>query len=467
MRLVRDVIRFEPELEKAVFYAAESTVVCDTLSGAKDLRFGREIFVKAVTLDGTVIAKNGNMTGGSSSADAELARVSRWDERDTREATARKEALLAEEEALRRRTKRGHGADSSSLNVLIEDLETALKNNAARHAGMTKGLETSQELLKKNAAESAACAKQTAEQRRTLAELTSRIEARQDELAALQARVDGAADEVFGSFAARLGLASIREYETAFVERQAADMQARRELSEYLSKLSSKLDYERSVDRSRAVADADKQLAKAKAEVEEHKAAAAEAATAMARIKGTWWSGGREGGWVGSEALPLTPLLQPTNRPPRKPRSRLARQSPRPRQPRTPPLASVKLQSPTGLHCPKRVPRDKPLSTACATSATTSLAASRRRSLRSLSRHLLLPSLRRLTLTNGAGARRALRARARRRLPPQPMRTWRCFRRLLWAGLRTPSSRGTPPRMPTTAASHVSISASSPWIQTT
>jgi structural maintenance of chromosome 1 len=131
LRFVRDVIRYEPELEKAVYYAAESTVLCETLAAAKDLRFGREVFVKAVTLDGTVIAKNGNMTGGSSSADADLVRVSRWDEREAREAIARRDALLAEEEALRRRSKRGHGADSSSLHVLIEDLETALKNNAA------------------------------------------------------------------------------------------------------------------------------------------------------------------------------------------------------------------------------------------------------------------------------------------------------------------------------------------------
>jgi hypothetical protein len=100
------------------------------------------------------------------------------------------------------------------------------------------------------------------------------------------AQVYGVADEVFGAFAGRLGLSSIRDYETAVVERQAADMQARREITEYLSKLTSKLEYERSVDRSRTLADVDKQLAKIKAEVEEYRTGAKDAHAALQKAKG-------------------------------------------------------------------------------------------------------------------------------------------------------------------------------------
>ena len=67
-RFVRDIIKFDPELEAAVMFAAGTTVVCDTLADATDMGYKRNMGVKCVTLDGTVIAKNGNMTGGVSSA---------------------------------------------------------------------------------------------------------------------------------------------------------------------------------------------------------------------------------------------------------------------------------------------------------------------------------------------------------------------------------------------------------------
>ena len=47
-----------------------------------------------MSLDGTVIAKNGNMTGGVSSADKEGAAAGRWDERELRAAQARRDLLL-------------------------------------------------------------------------------------------------------------------------------------------------------------------------------------------------------------------------------------------------------------------------------------------------------------------------------------------------------------------------------------
>jgi chromosome segregation ATPase len=190
LRLVRDVVRFEPELERAVWYACENTVLCETLAAAKDLRFKKEVYVKTVTLDGTVISKNGNMTGGVSGADADLARVSRWDEKEAREAAIRRDALLSEEEALRRRSKRGHGADSSSLHVLIEDAETLLKNNAIRHAGLSKEVESTKKRIKESSAESAAIAAQLADHRKTLAEVVARAEARKKEIDVQQAKVN-------------------------------------------------------------------------------------------------------------------------------------------------------------------------------------------------------------------------------------------------------------------------------------
>jgi hypothetical protein len=48
------------------------------LAAAMDLRFGRELRTKVVALDGSIIARNGNMTGGSSGdRDADFGRASR------------------------------------------------------------------------------------------------------------------------------------------------------------------------------------------------------------------------------------------------------------------------------------------------------------------------------------------------------------------------------------------------------
>jgi chromosome segregation ATPase len=40
-RFVRNVLKYEPELERAVQFAAGSAVLCDTLADAKRLRFDR------------------------------------------------------------------------------------------------------------------------------------------------------------------------------------------------------------------------------------------------------------------------------------------------------------------------------------------------------------------------------------------------------------------------------------------
>lgn len=63
-RLTIDTIDFDPSLERAIAYACGGSVVCDSLSVAKDIVYGRKIQVKAVTLEGHVIHKAGTMTGG-------------------------------------------------------------------------------------------------------------------------------------------------------------------------------------------------------------------------------------------------------------------------------------------------------------------------------------------------------------------------------------------------------------------
>ncbi|RYG52701.1 hypothetical protein EON66_09500 [archaeon] len=51
--------------------------------------------MKVVTLDGVVIAKNGNMTGGTFASDRETSRASHWDDKELVAAQRRRDELLA------------------------------------------------------------------------------------------------------------------------------------------------------------------------------------------------------------------------------------------------------------------------------------------------------------------------------------------------------------------------------------
>lgn len=244
-RLASEVIKFDPEIEPAVLYAVGSTVIADGMDDARFLRFERGLEAKVVTVDGSVIAKNGNMTGGTSSSDRDAAQAGRWDERQVASAKAKRDALLAEEELLRRRTGRSRAADGTSLVATVDDLTAALATNATRIKVMSDDKERAGKRLGELAAEGATAGKNIEKAGAELATLTGRMQARAGTMGALEAKVNGLADAVFGSFCARLGLASIRDFETSVVAKADAEMKARRAVTEALTKLRTKLDYTR------------------------------------------------------------------------------------------------------------------------------------------------------------------------------------------------------------------------------
>ncbi|CAN0402568.1 unnamed protein product, partial [Ectocarpus sp. 13 AM-2016] len=79
-------------VRKAILFAVGNTIVSDTLDAARDLCFGTQI--KAVTLNGFLISKSGNMTGGTTTRD--LARAGQWDEKEFSELKQRRQELEGE-----------------------------------------------------------------------------------------------------------------------------------------------------------------------------------------------------------------------------------------------------------------------------------------------------------------------------------------------------------------------------------
>ncbi|OWB78663.1 hypothetical protein B5S32_g2863 [[Candida] boidinii] len=91
-----DVVDYEPEYEKAIQYVCSNSVICDDMNLAKQLRWERNIEVKAVTLQGFLIHKSGLMTGGSTRNDNK-----KWDKAEVRNLTNQKDELKLQLEKLR------------------------------------------------------------------------------------------------------------------------------------------------------------------------------------------------------------------------------------------------------------------------------------------------------------------------------------------------------------------------------
>ncbi|KAG2187751.1 hypothetical protein INT44_005441, partial [Umbelopsis vinacea] len=76
-KLAVDVLEYEDQYERALMYACGNALVCDNLAIAKHICYERNQEVKAVTLDGTVIHKNGLITGGEG-----VSAAKQWEERE-------------------------------------------------------------------------------------------------------------------------------------------------------------------------------------------------------------------------------------------------------------------------------------------------------------------------------------------------------------------------------------------------
>lgn len=77
-RLALDVIQYDQALAQAMQYACGNAIVCDTLAIAKSLCYDQNLEVKAVSLDGTLIHKNGMITGGQMGSN----QGARWEDKE-------------------------------------------------------------------------------------------------------------------------------------------------------------------------------------------------------------------------------------------------------------------------------------------------------------------------------------------------------------------------------------------------
>lgn len=249
MRLAIDTIDYEANLERAMSVACGNTVVTDTLKIARYLCYERNVDAKAVTLDGTVIHKGGNMTGGEGVNDKKR----RFEETEVENLRTLANRFKADIEAL----PRGHENQTQEEKLRSELIGLEAKAKYAQDE--IKALERNVESKTRELEFSRA---QLEDVRPEFEKQSSGVEGLRQQLEEFTASIEEVEDEVFDAFCQRLGYGSIREYEKQQGSMQEEANRKKVEFTRQISRLQNSLSFE--TQRVRSTQD---RIAKAEAQM--------------------------------------------------------------------------------------------------------------------------------------------------------------------------------------------------------
>jgi len=226
-RLAIDVIKHDPIYERAVQYACGNTIICDSTQIARHVVYDKGNEVKAVSLDGTVIHKGGNMSGGVTGLDGSR----KFDEREVQALKRAQEDILAKIKANSSNAPRDNDeallADISRLEANLAFLKDDLLASETTLAGIMSELE----VLSQKKDEKA-----NAEIDAIKAELQSLQEA--------QNSVNRVEDKIFESFCKSINVKNIREYEGHHLQLQQQNSVEQERLETTVSKLQHQINFE-------------------------------------------------------------------------------------------------------------------------------------------------------------------------------------------------------------------------------
>ena len=231
-RMALDTINYERSLERAFSYVCGNAVVCDTVQIAKTVCWEKRNDVKAVTLDGTVIHKSGNMTGGSGGKQDSR----RWEDSEVDNLHRLREKLQSEIASLPS-PHRG-SAEEDNLQAELVGLESKMTYHREESKALERNKHDKQSTLTHDKQE-LKTAKPKYEQK--LKEFQSLEKSRnkyQDAISKVQ-------DNVFRDFCRRLGYQDIRDYEAQQGSIQQEGAQKKLEFSTQKSVLESRMNLER------------------------------------------------------------------------------------------------------------------------------------------------------------------------------------------------------------------------------
>ncbi|KPA86407.1 putative structural maintenance of chromosome (SMC) family protein [Leptomonas pyrrhocoris] len=231
-----DVVRFDAELEPAVRFALGQTLLCDAVAEAKTIAYGRpdgERF-KVVTLDGTVLLKNGSVQGGLASVQS---RARKWDEKKYEDLRVARDRLLSEAAV-------GGEAELARLHIALRDME-ARRDFAAKRidvvraeqaANDAKTVRLREEVVKLEGRE--------AEYAERHAGYTKELQAIHKELLETSKAISRAEGQVFAEFQKTVDVPNLLHLEGKEAQEAKQRAERRQELLLVVHKLESSLEME-------------------------------------------------------------------------------------------------------------------------------------------------------------------------------------------------------------------------------
>jgi structural maintenance of chromosome 1 len=230
-RLAVDAVEFDSSLERAVSFACGDALICDDWNIARDLKWGRNIDVKMVTLDGRSVTKGNLISGGESPGD----RKRRWEDAEVENLRTLVQKLKADLDALPNDHKRQ--IEEESLQSELSGLQQKLQYAQDELAALDSNIASKSRELEHFQNELARDQPKYNEQAQGLEGLREQLE----EYAASIAEVE---DEIFGSFCQRLGYSNIRDYERQQGSLQQESREKEMEFKTQISRLSNQLQFE-------------------------------------------------------------------------------------------------------------------------------------------------------------------------------------------------------------------------------
>jgi structural maintenance of chromosome 1 len=239
-RLLKDVVKCEDHVRLAVDMACGDTVLAETMEDAISLRYASDVRCRVVAVDGTLLSKNGNFSGGAAD-DVKRGPSKRSSEKVLQEARAKRDSLIVEYETCRKVTGRAEGGDgpSAAIRQRLEDMETAIANARRREGALKADLKGSSEQLKARGKELEAIEAQRSEMEGPLKEATARRDALRAQVEELQGTITEMEDVVYEPLLRELGVDSMRALGGDLHAQEEEALRLRREQVEQISSLES------------------------------------------------------------------------------------------------------------------------------------------------------------------------------------------------------------------------------------
>ncbi|KAH7636839.1 structural maintenance of chromosomes 1 [Dermatophagoides farinae] len=239
VKLLYDVIKYDPPaIKKAVLYATNNALVCETAEDANLVAFdlGDGQRYDAVSLDGTFYQKCGFISGGS--ADLEK-RARRWDEKELHALKYQKEKLSEElKEQMKRMRKE---SELMTLASQIKGLDTRIKysrndkiTTEKNNEEITKEIQSNRDSL--------------GSFEPILKEIQDRMTERDVLIKQLRQQMNTVEDKIFEDFCVTLGVENIRQYEERQNMAAQENERIRLQIENEKNSITSRLAYERSKD---------------------------------------------------------------------------------------------------------------------------------------------------------------------------------------------------------------------------